>query len=191
MNRSRLLLVVIVVAVSALSVSLWVGEGPLWRLVMLERKPVKVFEVRIQRYPVRGWKTVHRFNGGLHGLHATWYLNGFLAREVVYEDSQIIRQTSWNPDGSLRLQMQLADPAGGFRFPMPEATWSLGSILEQAFFEGQEQNPTIFKLPTKSGAIMPIMGFSVTSNYKLKASPPWWWGVENQTTPTAPWWGKE
>ena len=25
----------------------------------------------------------------------------------------------------------------------------------------------------------------------VKRSPPWWWGVENQTEPTAPLWGKE
>ena len=26
---------------------------------------------------------------------------------------------------------------------------------------------------------------------KVNNSPPWWWGVTNQTEPTAPWWGKE
>ena len=166
MKRSRLLLVVILVAGSALVTALWVNQGPLWRWVMLERKPVKVFErIRIQRYPVRGWKTVHRFKGGLHGLHATWYLNGFLAREVVYEESQIIRQTAWNPDGSLRLQMRLADPAEGFRFPIPETSWSFGAILEEALFDGQYQNQVIVKIPTQSGAIMPIMVFSLTKSY--------------------------
>ena len=34
MKRSRLVLVVILVAVAVLCVSLWVGEGPLWRWVM-------------------------------------------------------------------------------------------------------------------------------------------------------------
>ena len=28
-------------------------------------------------------------------------------------------------------------------------------------------------------------------NFESKDCPPWWWGVEDQTEPTAPWWGKE
>ena len=25
----------------------------------------------------------------------------------------------------------------------------------------------------------------------LKIAPPWWWGIEDQTEPTAPWWEEE
>ena len=33
--------------------------------------------------------------------------------------------------------------------------------------------------------------FGETIPAETTTSPPWWWGVENQTEPTAPWWGKE
>ena len=35
MKSPRLLLAIIVVAVTALCVSLWVGEGPLWRVLVV------------------------------------------------------------------------------------------------------------------------------------------------------------
>ena len=57
MNRSRLLLVVILVAVAALAGSLWVGEGPLWRMVMLVEMPYEDL--------TRGTMLCHRVTGKL------------------------------------------------------------------------------------------------------------------------------
>ena len=65
MKRSRLLLVVIVIAVAGLSISLWVGEGPLWRWVMLRRMPL---QSEIDGHEVvEGWILIHRWTGERHG----------------------------------------------------------------------------------------------------------------------------
>ena len=42
MKRSHLVLVGILVAMVVLCVSLWVGEGPLWRWVMTKHEPLDI-----------------------------------------------------------------------------------------------------------------------------------------------------
>ncbi len=63
MKRSRLVLVVILVAVTALVTALWVGEGPLWRWVMIHRVDLDSLspDLIIGGEKVRGWAEVRRF----------------------------------------------------------------------------------------------------------------------------------
>lgn len=150
MKRSRLLLVVIVIAVAVLSVSLWVGEGPLWRLVMLRTVP---FQDTWGENKVRGWRTYkrwHEYDGkgkGPRGDLLAWYVEtGFKAAEGEDVNEVGGWVTTWEPDGTVRNQM---------RFVLKKAT----------------------PMPRRKA--------------DMKSSPPWWWGVTDQTEPTAPWWEEE
>ncbi len=141
MKRSRLVLVVILVAVAVLLGSLWVGEGPLWRLVMLRDS---IYEGTRDGHAVVGHDTIYRFTGELHGDSAAYWAayyqeNGFKALEEHRDGEVMNKTTMWGFDGRVKTQI---------RFP-----------------EGK-----------------PV---------ETKDAPPWWWGVQDQTEPTAPWWGKE
>ena len=157
MKRSRLLLVVILVAVAALVGSLWVGEGPLWRMVMLKRVPLPyLLETGQPSAPVgviadhqRGWMKVRRWSDPpvSHGRAiAYWISTGFKAHECEVRDGVLLRATTWTPDGAVQTQIRQIDDEGHF-------------------------------LPADAELD--------------RDSPPWWWGVTDETEPTAPWWGKE
>ena len=132
MNRSRLVLVVILVAVATLLGSLWVGEGPLWRWVMLVEEE---WSSSIGEAEIRGLVSRHRWKGTRHGSRGAWYVeSGYLANQAAPRGL-----THWGPDGV---------------------------VLGQIFVEGN-------------------------GDERIISSPPWLWGVTDQTEPTAPWWGKE
>ncbi len=131
MKRSRLALVLILLAVAGLVTSLWVGEGPLWRLVMLKRVPVSKYypfarTPSFERHPVRGWMTVRRWGrDGSSSAMPTPYGNavgyytesGFKAVEWHHTKNES-RGTYWNPEGIIfrqrregeESQMRLAPP---------------------------------------------------------------------------------
>ncbi len=134
MRRSHLVLAVILVAVVVLCLSLWVNEGPLWRLVMLKRVD---FDSRI----TRGWETVKRWTDPpvQHGKIVHYYKKTGMKTMEGERHGRVFSQTSWNLDGTIRQQLRV-DPNG---------------TLED------------------------------------KRTPPWWWGVKDQTEPTAPWWNEK
>ena len=104
MKRSRLVLVVILMAVAVLFVSLWVGEGPLWRLVTWKRVYVETeicypldaitdiqaaeerpFFEPCNHFKLRGWVICKRF-GDPSNVDDWWnrtlyYENGFKCSE--------------------------------------------------------------------------------------------------------------
>ena len=164
MKRPRLLLAIILVSVTVLCVSLWVGEGPLWRSVMTKKVIVesddryKLFEPGVRLVnsdsadpgfgPVtaRGWLILRRqwseeSRARQHGKKVLWYVStGFKFMDGYYYASRRMgRITRWRPDGTVVFQ------------------W--GNLSGETSHERQE--------------------------------PPWLWGVTDQTEPTAPWWGKE
>ena len=95
MKRSRLLLVVIIIAVVALVGSLWVGEGPLWRLVMTKKVPIHP----AASTSTQGYMTVKRRGSQLHGRIETWHLKtGFRHIEGEWQDGITVRKTEWNAD---------------------------------------------------------------------------------------------
>ena len=113
MKRSRLVLVVILIAVAALSGSLWVNEGPLWRIVMLkEMDALSVFPVQgvVGVYiPPRGVSTVLRWTDPprAHGRTEWFYpSNGFKMREIEYRYGLVRKWTEWNSDGSVAKQFR-------------------------------------------------------------------------------------
>ncbi len=163
MRRSHLVLAVVLVAVVVLCVSGWVNEGPLWRVVMLEKIPLDVYysrdgkfsgllnlmererlneegellhEIIVDDHAVCGWATVKRWTDPpvQHG-NLVCYIgeNGFKAKEEEYKDGDATKGTEWNFDGTVSRQIR--------------SPWGRG-----------------------------------------RTSPPWWWGVKDQTEPTAPWW---
>ena len=141
MKRSRLLLAIILVAVTVLCTSFWVGEGPLWRVVMTKLESHEPVPGQVSGQA--GWVRTRRWCGRLHSW-CSWYVeNGFMARqgETVFDKkgTLVFHQTEWNRDGSIKQQ-----DIGWYR------------------------------------------GITLTFDEK-PVSPPWLWGVTNQTEPTAPW----
>ena len=97
MTRSRLLLAIILTAVAVLFVSLWVSEGPLWRISMLE------WVEGSREYPHRPYGHVIRWGekaGRKHGLWLDYHMNGFLKEKAGYRYglSHGLR-TRWNELG--------------------------------------------------------------------------------------------
>ena len=174
-KRGRLLLVLVLVAAATLFISLWVNDGPLWRMVMLKRvllegtwnwqTPLwfgegpnwrqlilKEIEFRHLASPprVRGWCTVKRRWGMFERMHhgrvvAYFAENGRRAFDLEMRENLIKSGTFWNLDGTVWYQQYTS--ANGHK--------------------------------TKKSPI------------EVRNSPPWLWGVTDQTHPTAPWWGKE
>ena len=136
-RRVRIIAIVIALAVVTLCTSLWVNEGPLWRMVMFRKTEWPPHLYMVDPEKSRGWFTAKRWTQPPlpHGQAKVWYVQkGFKAAEYEYENGAIMRVTLWRRDGSVLLQQS------------PD----LGTI----------------------------------------DSPPWLWGVTDQTEPTAPWWGK-
>ena len=108
MKRSRLLLVVIIVAVAALLGSMWLGEGPLWRWVMLEWQDTSGTDnfADLGSYDYRGQVLRHETDG--RAFRASyWYLhNGFLRGYHVYRSGRLSRMTEWAPDGRVIVQKE-------------------------------------------------------------------------------------
>ncbi len=139
MKRSRLVLVVILVAVAALCIPLWVNEGPLWRWVMLERVDVETFSSG------RGWMIARRWTNPQiqYGRKVLWDpKTGFKKLDQYYYSGREAYGTGWDQDGKVRRQFHY---------------W---------FSDSGDKSET-------------------------PSEPPWLWGVQDQTEPTAPWWGKE
>ena len=95
MTRPRLLLAIILTAVAVLCISLWVGEGPLWRLIMLKQIPLSTETLRAwmpttNSNHIRGWMSVKRWSdppGAPHGRAVVyWTLTGFKAAEWEIQD---------------------------------------------------------------------------------------------------------
>ena len=95
MKRSRLLLVVIVVAVAAFVPALWVNEGPLWRWVMLIEKP---YHGNSSGHETRGAVFRHRWSSEIFFAHSYYVESGYLAfvRRKVGNETHT---TNWSLDG--------------------------------------------------------------------------------------------
>ena len=97
MKQSRLLGVAILLAVTALPTALWVEEGPLWRMVMLETteftSPGKVAE----RRTVKRWG---KHKGRAHGRRVLSHWNGFKAQQTELVNGSVDGVvTFWSQDG--------------------------------------------------------------------------------------------
>ena len=121
MKRPRLLLAIILVAITVLCVSLWVGEGPLWRMVMTKRVELFGADGSLQ-----GMATVKRYaepprheipiNGPVlrdavpHGDVALWHSNGLIRLHGKYQHGK--RNgiwTFWTEQGDVRCQLRYDD----------------------------------------------------------------------------------
>ena len=125
MKRPRLLLVVILIAVAVLCVSLWVGEGPLWRWVMLKSIPLtEIPEGLALGGAVHGWFVTDRWQRDTPSGPIRFYGLDNLAESVqgkavilftdtdlkAFEcdirESAMLNATAWNSDGSVREQVR-------------------------------------------------------------------------------------
>ncbi len=106
MKRSRLVLVVILVAIAVLGISLWVNEGPLWQWVMTRRGPVEpCLAPGLQDgHLATGWATYKRWTNEWHGPAAAFYDNGYVAARATNVDGVTVRYTHWNYDCTIALQ---------------------------------------------------------------------------------------
>ena len=98
LTLARLVLALVLAAAATLCVHLWVNEGPLWRMVMVQRTGI----VREYKgHGVRGWKTKHRW-GNDHASEVTWYVEtGMKLFEGTYEDGILSTGTYWKLDGEI------------------------------------------------------------------------------------------
>ena len=167
-KRGRIVAIVITLAVVALCTSLWVNEGPLWRLVSLRKiwipattgfdtdilpirfgfdTPADAYIVRQEQFdiPVTGWYMVRRWSDSSIsvGKAQLFYESGVLAAAYEHKNGFLQKRTYWNPDGALRFQGR---PAPGRYALLPGAIGFMAQEEERHF-------------------------------------PPWWWGVTDQPGP--------
>ena len=106
-KRGFLLLTLILLAVAALLVSLWVNQGPLWRWVVLE---THVHHSPRDGNAIRWVTTRSRWSKGKVGCafrHSVGYYvqTGTKAGELRYDgDENLVLSTRWNFDGSIESQ---------------------------------------------------------------------------------------
>ena len=108
--------VLIALAVVALSVSIWVNEGLLWRWTMTKK-------VRITRNPRRhvlpdstylvGWKTVKRWDGAWHGPYFIYDHGSGLRVEEGISKNGNSKMTRWSLRGNVYIQKWNVDEYGG------------------------------------------------------------------------------
>jgi len=106
-KRARFIAVVIALAVVALCVSLWVNEGPLWRLVFMKKVQ---YESSASGHLLRGWKIEYRIGGlSIFPQEAqNWYVEtGYKGHHWLKVD-RTYRVTYWNLDGTVAKQELLA-----------------------------------------------------------------------------------
>ena len=151
-KRGRLLLVLVLVAVTMLCISLWVDEGPLWRWVMTKRVPLTVLGPAFnERYghAIRGWAAVKRWSDRpfRFGLFVGYYVeNGLIAvRGEQYEDItgriRPARGTAWNFDGTVEVQWMRDDAGNQVEKESPPWWWDVTDQAEPTapWWKGDEQ----------------------------------------------------
>ena len=118
MKRSRLVLVVILVAVAALVTSLWVNEGPLWRWVMVVEQPIAHL-----KSDYRGTHLVNRWTRRNIVTEAFYEDTGF---RVLYrrEVGNEVRTTRWNRQG--HVEAQTLERAGESTVSLSGPPWRWG-----------------------------------------------------------------
>ena len=129
-KRGRFIAIVIglaVVALCTICVSLWVNEGPLWRVIVLrtiyvEYDPTLV-EKKLGNHEVRGWMTAKRWTRELtlHGYFVSFYVeNGMKACEgEIYGITRLalVTATWWRIDGRVHSQRRDHDNFYGEEIP--------------------------------------------------------------------------
>ena len=97
--------IVIATTVVIVVIAMWVHEGPLWRLIHLERHWTESPDGRQHVFHVKPDRTRAPFWVHLHGLWTTYYPGGRIAEQGYYRDDR--REgfwTKWNEDGRVRSQ---------------------------------------------------------------------------------------
>ena len=111
MKRSRLVLVVILTLVTVLCISLWIGEGPLWRWVMLEKEafeiggddPLISHHGSLRNHKLIGWGLQSRWRDKNLRDVAYYAESGFKAWDVDYR----LGATIWELNGKVSEQALL------------------------------------------------------------------------------------
>ena len=114
MKQSRLVLVIILVAVAALATSLWVNEGPLWRILCTRIVPIPASHgwrlasldppISVNPERLRGWMSVERWSEPPvpWGRAVAYHLRtGYKAAEWDLRGNRTVSLSVWNEDGML------------------------------------------------------------------------------------------
>ena len=149
-----MLLAIILLAVAALCISLWVGEGPLWRWVMTE---VVVSLEDSSDLPeefteVREWRRQNRWNHTPIHVQSYYVSTGYQASDVRWKNGEPYRGTWWFSDGRVVRQNRWGD-----------------QVEKITLMVTRKRGRTTVAVPAES-----------------RGKAPWWWGVTNQTEPSAP-----
>ena len=165
MIPSHLVLAGVLVAVVVLCVSLWVNKGPLWRLVMLKKIPMHEGQFGSgDGHPSRGWVMVIRGRKrSQYQCFAYFVENGFKSLET--KPGNLLIETHWKFDGTISYQQRIVDKPLD-QLPPPVLRNHRGQAAQAA-------------------------GRTTLKMIEIKNSPPWWWPVDDQTEPTAPWWNEK
>ena len=128
-RRAWLVVVLVLLVILTLCVSLWVNEGPLWRIVMTEIIPLEDFWGLCSpgnHRPSTAWLTVKRWTQPPvpHGP-AICYWDGTRVKacEAMWVDGVVVRFTAWNRDGAVDWQCRADDQSKtrvqNKHFPLP------------------------------------------------------------------------
>ena len=152
MKRSRLVLVVILVAMGVLCVSLWLNEGPLWRMVMLRT-------VECDNSTGRMRYTVRRFTAPVSIR--------------IPDEYSLSPPHSWVV--SARSHPSPGTAQGEFNW-----WWPSGSLRQRGNYDEGEPNGTWTEW-YESGEVKVQHRYRKGELVTRQASPPWWNGVKDQT----------
>ena len=171
-NRGRFVAVVLLLAVISLCLSLWVNEGPLWRLVMLKQQEILADDGWVQ-----GVVTVYRFGEVTRPFPIGHSVEFAVHTDAVPHGNIIL----WHSNGWVRF-------TGKFVHGKVEGLWTHWSetgkvIMQQTYEEGEW-------IEDRRSASSSSLEFRMIPDVPLNYTkgPPWMGGVTNQTEPADPQW---
>ena len=137
MKRSKIIVLVLLVCIGGVCVTLWVDEGPLWRVVMLK---TVIWEAPLELsggWLTRGFSTTLRWGSvPVRSVYEerAWYVNnGFLCLETHRSNEVHVFITQWRPDGTIerQCQVQVVDPLKASRIATgPPWRWGMTDQTE-------------------------------------------------------------
>ena len=125
-KRSYIAIVVILTLAIALCTSLWVNEGPLWRLLITKKIPLEL--ITGNGHPLRGWVTVlRRLSSACYGPEVLYFVENGLLYRVVDWGSHHQKGTTWSFDGTVQNQWHVAE--GKIKHNTSPPWWWDGDVL--------------------------------------------------------------
>ena len=188
-RNTFILLIVLATGVALVYAFLWRDDGSLWRLIMLKRF---AYENQHAGQFVRGWRYVNRWEDGFYGR---WHwLPANPGDEVAIVPIPLPNFPSEGHSSSV-----LGEDVRGWQHVKVDSGIRHGRGVTYYLRTGFQATENLRRdgLPIRGTTWRPDGTIDGQVRWTEKGEridnewPPWWWDVEDQEAPTAPWWDQE